>query len=326
MKIGIVILNFNGTKFLGETLDSVKKLRTNSFDIETIVVDNASTDTSFIEDIHKNYHWVHLIQNTQNLGFSEGNNVGIREALKRGAEYVLILNNDTILDSQMLTSLVSFAEKEPKGGIFGPKIYFAPGFEFHKDRYLEKQKGNVIWYAGGKIDWDNVLASHRGVDEVDEGQYDVVIKTPFVTGCALFVRREVFEKVGWFDPKLYLYYEDLDFCKRASLKGFEIYYVPQAKLWHKNAQTAGGPGSDLQSYYITRNRLLIGVRYAPWKIKLALFREASRLMIWGTLTQKQAVGDFLRKKFGKRTWVPRMINLIRGFGKSNIDNQSKFKK
>ncbi len=116
----------------------------------------------------------------------------------------------------------------------------------------------------------------------------------------MFVRSEVFNKIGLFDTKLHLYYEDLDLCKRAQSKGFEIYYVPKAIVWHSNAATAGGSGSKLQSYYITRNRLLIGMRYATWRAKLALFREAATMILKGTKEQKQAVGDFLRKKYGKR--------------------------
>ncbi|RJR29515.1 glycosyltransferase family 2 protein [Candidatus Microgenomates bacterium] len=311
MKIAIVILNYNGTNVVGDCLASVGKLKTTGFELITYVVDNASTDES-VKLILERFPKVTLIKNEKNLGFSEGNNVGIRQALKNGADFVLLLNNDTVVDTNCVTALLEEAQKRPKGGIFGPKIYFAKGYEFHNDRYKESELGKVIWYAGGKIDWNTVLASHRGVDEVDRGQYDVAVKTSFVSGCASFIRKEVFEKVGFLDPKLFLYYEDLDFCKKAQAQGFELYYVPKAVLWHKNAHSSGGSGSDLQSYYITRNRLLLGMRYAPWKTKMALFQEASGYLIWGTLTQKQAVGDFLRKKFGRRDWTPRVINLLRG--------------
>lgn len=206
-----------------------------------------------------------------------------------------------------------------KGGIFGPKIYFYPGFETHKASYKSSELGRVIWYAGGKMDWQNVLASHVGVDEVDSGQHDQLTKTDFVSGCSMFIRREVFETIGYLDPKFYLYYEDLDFCQRAKKKGYDIFYVPEATMWHKNAQGGGGTGSDLQGYFITRNRLLIGMRYAPWRTKLALFREATVLLMHGKKTQKEAIGDFLRKKYGKRSvdvWkMPQMPNLFKYFTK-----------
>lgn len=309
MKVAVIILNFNGGEVTLDCLNSFNNHASMNFQLDVIIVDNASTDDS-VNSIKKKYPEITVLQNKTNLGFSEGNNVGIQYALNGGADYFFILNNDTILSKNCLNELVEVAQKEKKGGIFGPKIYFAAGFEFHKERYKLHDLGKVLWYAGGKVDWDNVLASHRGVDEVDSGQYDLQIKTPFVTGCAMFVRREVFETVGFFDPKFFLYYEDVDFCKRVAQKGWDILYVPTSTLWHKNAQTAAGSGSDIQSYYITRNRLLIGMRYAPWKAKMALFKEASVLVFLGSLTQKQAVGDFLRKKYGKRTWVPRMINLL----------------
>ena len=299
MKISIIIVNFNGLSDTRECLKSLTKVKKDGFEVETIVVDNGSTDNS-VSEIKKDFPWVINLVNTDNLGFAEGNNVGIQYALKRGADYLFLLNNDTLIHENILVELIKAAEAAPNGGIFCPKIYFARGFETHTDRYKASKQGKVIWYVGGVVDWENMLAFHKGVDEVDTGQYDVGTKTAYGTGCALFVRRSVFEQVGLFDRKFYLYYEDLDFSLRARKKDFEIYYVPKALVWHKNAGSAGGTGSDLQSYYITRNRLLIGMRFAPWRTKLALLREATNLVMGGTRTQRQAVGDFLRKKYGKR--------------------------
>ena len=299
MKIGIVVLNYNGKIDTLACLDSITNLDADGFEINTVVVDNASSDDS-VTAIRAAYPNLTVIINQENLGFAGGNNVGIRELLKRQMDFILILNNDTKLAKICLSELLKAAENEKRGGVFGPKIYFSPGREFHKQKYHKRDEGKIIWYAGGKIDWANLLASHRGVDEVDVGQYQEMIKTQFVTGCALFVRSTVFKNVGLFDAKLYLYFEDIDFCKRAQKKNWDIWYVPKAILWHNNAGSTGGAGSDLQTYYFTRNRLLIGMRYAPWKTKLALFREATRMLMKGNRTQKQAVGDFLRKKYGRR--------------------------
>lgn len=312
MKVSVVILNFNGKDDTLECLESLSQTKKGNFEVETIVVDNASSDTS-VADFKKQFPDTVLLVNSENLGFAEGNNIGIRFALKRGADFILILNNDTIVSPTTIPELLMFALAEKKGGIFGPKIYFMRGRETHPERYKSTQLGRVIWYAGGKMDFENVLASHRGVDEVDAGQYDESVRTSFVTGCAMFVRREVFEAVGLFDIKFYLYYEDVDLCMRVRTRNYEVFYVPQAYLWHKNADTSGGPGSDLQSYYLTRNRLRIGMRYAPWKTKLALFRESMNILMQGTPTQKQAIGDFLRKKYGKRDshpWKIPSINLL----------------
>jgi len=315
MKIFIVILNWNGKKFISGCLDSVGKLETGNWKLEIIVIDNASTDGS-VEIINEEWSMVKrkksstishqplaikLISNQENLGFAEGNNVGIRYALENGADYVLILNPDTIVDRNLLVSLMKVAESDSKISILGSKIYFAPGFEYHKERYKESERGNVIFYAGGKIDWGNVLASHRGVDEVDKGQYDKVEETDFVTGCAMLIKREVLEKIGAFDQKYFLYWEDADFCQRARGADFKIVYAPSAKIYHLDAGSSkvGGP---LHDYYLTRNRLLFGMRYAPLRAKLALFRESLKLLLMGRKWQKMGAFDFYRGKFGKGSY------------------------
>lgn len=297
-KIAVIILNYNGFADTHECLRSLTTVKRTGLQLLTVVVDNASKESP--EILVCEFPEVTLLKNSTNLGYAEGNNVGIREALKHNADFVLILNNDTVVDQYCFIELLKASDQKPSGGIFGPKIYFYKGREFHKSRYKKNESGKVFWYAGGRIDWDNVLVSHRGVDEVDHGQYDTLTKTPFMSGCAMFVRRDVFEKIGLFDNKLYLYYEDLDFCKRAEKNGIGSWYVPKATIWHKNAGTAGGSGSDLQSYYMTRNRLLIGIRYAPFKSKLALLKEGVTLLMKGTSTQKEAVKDFLTGNYGAR--------------------------
>jgi len=194
-----------------------------------------------IEGLEKKFKDVIVLKNSQNLGFVEGNNVGIRYALKNGADWVLILNNDTTVAPDLLTQLIKQGNLINQSGILGPKIYFAPGFEYHKNRYKPSQRGKVFWYAGGIIDWDNVYCSHRGVDEVDKGQYDPPTggeETDFVSGCAMLVKKEVFDKIGLFDPRYFLYLEDVDFCQRAKKAGFKIIYVSQGKVWHYNASSS----------------------------------------------------------------------------------------
>lgn len=310
MKVFIIILNFNGREFILQCLDSVKKLRTDGCGLETLVVDNVSTDDSF-ELIKQNYPDLRLLVNKENLGFAEGNNVGIRDALKNGADFVLILNPDTIVDKDLVVQLISAIGGSATGGkvaslnnqigIVGPKIYFAPGYEFHKVRYKPEERGKVIWYAGGIVDWKNVLASHRGVDEVDQGQYNQAKKTDFVSGCAMMVKREVFEKIGLFDPKYFLYWEDNDFCQRARKAGFGIFYTPGAKMFHLNAGSSAS-GGPLQEYYTTRNRLLFGMRYAPLRAKLALIKESLKLLMTGRKWQKIGVRDFYLGRFAKGSW------------------------
>lgn len=303
-KIAIIILNWNGKEFIFKCLDSLKKLKTSGIVLEIVFVDNASTDNSvemIKELIRPQTSNLKLILNQKNLGFAEGNNVGIRDALENGADFILILNPDTIVDKNLVVQLIKVAKSNSKIGIIGPKIYFAPGYEFHKTRYKPNEKGRVIWYAGGILEWQNVLASHRGVDEVDHGQYDQTGETDFVSGCAMLVRKEVFAKIGLFDPKYFLYWEDNDFCQRARKAGFKIFYTPGAKMFHLNAGSSAS-GGPLQEYYITRNRLLFGMRYAPFRSKLALIRESLKLLMIGRKWQKIGVRDFYLGRFAKGSW------------------------
>src|SRR3972149_6527749 len=206
MKTAFIILNYNGLKDTLECLDSIKRLKTDKSDLEVIVVDNNSSDGS--HESLKKIPDIKLIQNEENLGYTGGNNVGIKLALMDQANYLIIINNDTILDPLFLENILS-ATKE--GDIISPKIYFEKGYEFHKERYAKSQLGKVIWYAGGQIDWQNILGIHLGVDEIDNGQFSKSKEIDFATGACMLVKREVFEKMGFFDDKYFLYLEDMDF-------------------------------------------------------------------------------------------------------------------
>lgn len=307
----IVILNWNGKENSIQCLESIGKLQISNFKLQTIVVDNASIDGSvqaikqysqkFARELASNSYELRVIKNASNLGFAAGNNIGIRRALKDGADFVLILNNDTIVEESLITDLLKVAHDYKDAGVISPKIYFAPGFEFHKERYQDKDLGKVIWYAGGKIDWSNVYGSHKGVDEVDRGQYEKIEETDFTTGAAMFLRREAIKDAGMFDEKYFMYLEDADLSMRMKKHGWKVLYAPPAHLWHKVARSSA-IGSELNDYYITRNRLLFGMRYAPFQAKFALVRESLKLLLFGREWQKRGVLDFYFRRFGKGTW------------------------
>lgn len=299
----ISLLNYNGSENTIDCLESLRHISADNFKLTIAVVDNASSDDS-IRNI-KNYilknklSGIKVVQNKENLGFSGGHNVVIRYALKDGADYVLILNNDTYVDQNFLAELIEKGESDKKVGILVPKIYFAPGFEFHKKRYSKNELGKVFWYAGGEIDWKNIIGYNRGVDEVDVGQFSRLEETETATGCCMLIKSVVFEKAGTLDDGYFLYYEDADFCMRIKRKNFKIIYVPKSIIWHKNAGSTGGSGSAIQDYYITRNRLVFGFKYASIRSKLALFRESLSLFLRGRRWQRQGVIDFYLGKLGK---------------------------
>jgi len=305
----LIILNFNGGRAVSECLESVWQMDSRGIDLNVVVVDNNSTDGSR-EMLQKfkssKVQKFKVIENQENLGFAEGNNIGIRYSLKNGADWVFLLNNDTEVARKALVRLIKVGNSNKRTGILAPKIYFAEGYEFHRERYSKEERGRVIWYAGGKIDWQNVIGQHRGVDEVDRGQYDQITETDFISGCAMLIKRKVLEKIGNLDEKYFLYYEDADFCQRAKKRGFKLVFVPKAKVWHKNLGT-GRTGSELQDYYLTRNRLLFGMRWAPFQTKLALAKQSIGILLKGRYFQKKAVRDFYLRKLGKGSYQNRTL-------------------
>jgi len=293
MQVSVVILNYNGFQNTIECIASMREQAKNSATIELIVIDNASQDRS--SETLRKIKDITFIQNKQNLGYSGGNNIGIKYALRNKADYICILNNDVKLDKNLIRNLIKSAES----GIVSPKIYFYPGFEFHASRYKKSDLGKVIWYAGGSIDWDNIIGIHRGVDEVDNGQYDKTEEIDYATGACIFAKREIFEKVGLFDEKYFLYLEDMDFSLRAKKSGYKIIYEPKAVMWHKNAASAGGSGSKMQDYYISRNRLLFAFKHAKVRTKLAVIKQIVSQA--KDPVKRAALMDFGLVRFGKTT-------------------------
>lgn len=298
-KIGIVSVNFNGERDSLELLEDLKDLKALGFEVKIIFVDNASSD-NFVEIATRKYSEVDILQNGVNKGFSGGYNRGMQHALLWGADYVLIINNDALTpDKKLLTSLLSSFEKNPKAAIVSPKIYFAPGYEFHKDRYEKQDQGKIVWFAGGAFDWDNVMSIHRGVDEVDEGAYSGEMEMDFATGCCFLITREALEKVGMFDEEYFAYFEDADLSKRIIDGGFKIFYNGNTHIYHKVSQSTG-TGSLLTDYYLTRNRLIFGFKYASRRTRFALWRQSMKQAIAGRKAQKEAIEDYFGKDWGAK--------------------------
>ena len=259
------------------------------------MVDNGSSDGS-VSAIHKAFPEVDILQTGQNLGFSGGYNKGLGYARLWEADYFLLVNNDCLTkDPDLVTELVKTLKSDPKIGLVSPKIYFAPGFEYHKDRYVREDLGKVIWFAGGKFDWDNIGSVHRGIDEIDIGQYDGVGETEIFSGACVLIKKEVLEKIGppagGFDEKYFLYFEDSDLAKRGLEAGFKIYYNGEVAIYHKVSQSTR-IGSKITDYYHTRNRLIFGMKYGKSRTKFALLREAIKLILVGRPPQRSGVLDY----------------------------------
>lgn len=303
-KVSIIILTTNALAMTKEQLLDVSKLDTGDLDCECLIVDNGSPDGT--EEALKNYKLPNMkykfIQSGANLGFAGGNNVGIKDALERKIDYIILMNNDLLLQQDIVVSLVDYMNKNSEVGVASPKMYFAKGYEFHKDKYKPSDKGNVLWYAGGIIDKENVYTTHRGVDEVDRGQYDKIEETDVVNGACVIIRQEVFRKVGLLDDSFFLYWEDADFSEKARKAGFKIMYYPKTWMWHKVSASTGGSGSPTNDYFLIRNRFYYSMRYSkPWT-KFAVLRDTFLQIFTGRTWQKWGAIDALLGRRGMGQW------------------------
>jgi len=239
MRVVPVVLSWNGRE---DTLAAIESLR----GTETVVVDNGSTDGS-ADAVAERFPDVELIRTGVNLGFAGGNNVGIRRALDRGADWVLLLNNDTTVEPGLLDALAEAAAARPDAGLLACKVLYADG-----DR---------LWYAGAGFDPYLGRSRHRGFGEPDTpGALD---DTERATGSAMAVSRAAIEAAGLLDEELFLYAEDLEWSLRIREAGFAVVYVPAARVRHHVSAAAGGAGSPTTSYYETRNMLAVVERYRP---------------------------------------------------------------
>ena len=255
-KVSVILVNWNGKNDTIECLESVHKIDYPQY--EVIVVDNGSRDNS-VSVVRERFPEVTIIETGRNLGFSGGNNAGIRRALQDGAECILLLNNDTIVDSQIINGFLNAMQDLPKEGILAAKIYY----------YSEP---NRVWYAGAKWIKESAHFVHVGQGCFDTGsEFNAIMETDYACGCALFVNSELFKKIGLFDEKFFLTFEETDLCYRARKAGYRSYFIPDAKVWHKVSTSSGGENSALFHYFLTRNRLLWAEKNLPFNSRLVLY-------------------------------------------------------
>lgn len=301
--ISLIIVNYNTEDETHQCLESLSHLKVTDLKYQILIVDNGSREVFSLTKAERKLP-VEVVRSESNLGFTGGNNLGITYALEKyHSDYFLLLNNDTYVDPGFMQTMYRYSLKHPEYGLICPKIYFAAGYEYHQASYRPSERGRVIWYGGGSIDWPNLLCFHRAVDEVDEGQVDDLMTSDFATGCCILIKREVLEKSGLFDERYFLYLEDVDLSLRAIEHGYQIGFCAEAVIWHKNAGSSGGAGSGLHQYYQTRNRLLFGFMHGTNRQRLTTLSYLVRLLRSSQSAERIAATDLVLGRLGKRVVI-----------------------
>lgn len=294
-EIWIVVLTYNHWQDTRACLQSVfTEPRAN---LKVLVVDNGSTDET--RAVVCQQFPVQLIENATNLGYAQGNNVGICHALAHGAEFVMVLNNDVTVEQHWLEPLLDAARADSRAALVGPLVYHA-------------DEPNVIQSAGGILPWD-WRALHRGANEVDRGQFDTTTQVDWLTGCCILARARALQEIGWLDETLYMYGEDLDWCIRARRAGYHMLLVPDSRVWHKGVKRDYAPAPHV-TYYTVRNELRLQRKHhAGWRATtFTWLRHVRTLVTWSVsprwknkLSHRDALArallDFMRGNFGAAT-------------------------
>lgn len=249
--VSIILVNYNGYKDTIACLKSLEKIIYCHFNI--IIVDNDSDNNEYekLMDATSNLSLkIDLLKSDSNLGFAGANNLAIRYCLETNiiSDYFLLLNNDTLVETNFIDELIKTAESDNEIGLVGSKIMYYP----------EREK---IWYAGGMINWNKYTSIHYGDKQIDNGKYNEICEIDFITGCVMLIKLEVIKEVGLLPEDYFMYYEDFDYCVQVKDAGFKLYYTPKSIVYHKVSSSTGGEESAFSLQYGTRNRRMVMKKY-----------------------------------------------------------------
>jgi len=243
-KVSIVVLNWNTPEMTIECIESILKSNYDNFEIN--LIDNGSKDNScqIFNKVFKNHNKIRTFYIPQNLGYTGGINYGLDKALKSGPEYFLIMNNDTIIDSQSLTSLVNTAKKYSNNCVVTGKVY-----------YYEKK--STLQSIGFKFNRKTMSVKRLGFNEVDIGQYDKEKEREMIDDVFMLLPSKIYKKVGGYSPYFFLNYEQTDLVLRIQNKGYKAIYTPEAKLWHKGSYSSGGLGNPYMMFWEGKSKIIL---------------------------------------------------------------------
>ena len=264
-KVTIIILHVKDILCIVDCVSSLNKITYQNYNV--IVVHNGPESIALKNAIFPiSQHITKVINTNENLGFARGNNIGIKEALKDGAEYVLLLNDDTEVSPDFLTKLIEVAEMQQDAGMLGPKI-------------LLYDPPQSIWFAGARFDQKACEIVTSGFDQTDKCEDTGFVESDYVTGCALLIKKATLEKIGLLDERFFLYWEDVDWGLRCMKAGYKNLIVTYSHIWHKASATTGGMNSLPRVYHKARSRLLMAKIYAPQTLCI-LQRGFLRDIVW----------------------------------------------
>jgi GT2 family glycosyltransferase len=277
--VDLIVLNWNRPQDTIECAESI--LRSDYTNYRITVVDNGSTDDSVLRVKERFGDAVCIVANEANLGFAEGNNRGVEHALAQGAEFTLLLNNDTTIAPGMLSEMVRVMRSDARIGIAGPVIYYSG-------------QPDKVWFAGMRFRF--------GLYTVRKGLHLKLPLAPiepvdFISGCGMMVRRQVWEDIGLFDSRFFMYYEDLDLCIRANKGGYRVVCAARANMWHALSASTGGPDSPLKQYYQVKSTLLFchkHTRGLQWLINVSIRLGHAAFVAIRQLLRGQLRGEAIR--------------------------------
>lgn len=251
-KISIVLLNYNNYEDTFTCVESLQQVRYPNFDV--IIVDNKSTNGSLEKLYRLKSDNIQIVDSGKNGGFAFGNNIGIKIANEEGAEYVLLLNNDTIVTENFLDKLLECFLYEENVGIATCRIMY-------------NSERDKVWYAGGTIDWNNLRAIHREING-DVYRSKGMENVEFSSGCCMMISRECLKKIGGLPEDYFMYYEDLDYCVKAKEAGYKIVYNPEGVIYHCVSSSGGGAESAFVIEWTNRSRRKLYRKYKKYIRKL----------------------------------------------------------
>lgn len=275
-KVSIILVNYNGAKDTLECINSLRNIEFRNFEI--IVVDNNSIQEEK-KLLKENNDGFILLESNENDGFAIGNNIGIEYAINNNADYVLLLNNDTIVEKDFLNIMLDTYILEENIGAVGCKIMY-------------NDNKDLIWYKGGKIDYSKFSAFNMYEKQNDINENNEVLETDFITGCCVLLSKKTIKAVGDLSDEYFMYYEDVDYSLRVKEAGFKIVVNPRAKIYHKVSVSSGGEDSPFRIYYSNRARRLFMNKF-KYKVSKVTFIKAKLYFI---ATRLLKIAAFILRK------------------------------